>query len=335
MGAEIHEVHFEEHVPEIIPCQANVIPLCRGNMPNMFVGNVLTFGSQILGTTSAVRTVTLTNSGTDTLNISSIAITGTNIGDFGETHTCGASLAQSANCTISVTFRPAAAGSRTAAITVTDDAPGSPQSVSLTGTGTAPAVMLSATNLNFSPQLVTTASAAQSVTLTNNGTATLNIACIAVGGANSGDFSQTNTCGATLAAAANCSMSVTFKPTATGNRAANVSITDDAAGSPQTVTLTGTGTDFSIAAASGANCRAGGNCTTSATITAGQTATYDLQVSPVSGFNGNVGLACSGAPAPATCAVSSASVPPSWAATPLLLAQLPPASCATCRDTSG
>ncbi|HKW63310.1 MAG TPA: choice-of-anchor D domain-containing protein [Candidatus Acidoferrum sp.] len=268
----------------------------------MLLPTSLSFGNQRVGTSSAAQNVTLTNSGNATLTLG-IAITGANSGDFSQTNTCGASITAGANCSISATFKPTATGNRTASVTITDNASGSPHNVPLGGTGTAPAVMLSTGSLNFSGQLVTTSSAAQSVMLTNSGTATLNIMSIGVGGANSGDFSQTNTCGAMVAAAGNCSISVTFKPTATGNRTASVAITHDATGSPQTVTLTGTGTDFSIDAATGGS--------TTATVVAGQTATYKLQVTPVSGFSGTVSLTCSGAPSEATCLVSPASATPS------------------------
>lgn len=259
----------------------------------------LSFGNQRVGTSSATLAVTLTNSGNATLAIASVTIAGGNNGDFSQTNTCGASVAVGAICSITVTFKPTATGARTASVTITDNAANSPQSISLTGTGTAPAVMLSSTNLSFSG-LVTTTSAAQSVTVTNSGTATLNISSITVGGANAGDFSETNTCGATVASTANCSISVMFKPTATGNRAANIAITDDAAGSPQTVTLAGTGTDYSIDAATGGS--------TTATVKAGSSATYNLQVTPISGFNGTVTLSCTGAPSEATCSLSSSSI---------------------------
>ena len=81
-------------------------------------------------------------------------------------------------------------------------------------------------------------------------------------------------------------------------------------GSPRSVALAGTGTDFSLAAASGSNCPVGGNCSLSATISAGQSATYNLQVTQISGFNGSVALTCSGAPATSICTISPSSVPP-------------------------
>jgi hypothetical protein len=191
--------------------------------------------------------VTLTNSGTASLTISGITVTGTNPGDFGQTNTCPispATLAAAANCTITTTFTPTATGTRTASLSIADNAAGSPQSVALSGTGTAPAVTLSPTTLTFASQTVGTTSAAQTVTLTNSGTAPLTITSIGLAGTNPGDYAQTNTCPispATLATAANCTISVTFTPTATGTRTASLSIADNAAGSPQNLGLTGTG----------------------------------------------------------------------------------------------
>jgi len=79
----------------------------------------------------------LTNTGTGPLAVTSIAVSGANAGDFAQTNTCGTSVAAGAHCSISVTFKPIAAGSRSAAVTVSDNAAGSPQSIKLSGTGTA------------------------------------------------------------------------------------------------------------------------------------------------------------------------------------------------------
>jgi len=192
------------------------------------------FGNQVVGTTSPPDTITLTNKGNGALTISSITASG----DFSQTNTCGSSLAASASCTLSVTFKPTAAGTRTGAVTITDNASPATQSVSLTGTGTAPLVSLSPTSLTFPAQAVGTSSSAQSVILSNTGSATLSIISITA----SGDFSQTNTCGSSLAASASCTLSVTFKPTAAGTRTGAVTITDNASPATQTVSLTGTGT---------------------------------------------------------------------------------------------
>jgi hypothetical protein len=95
----------------------------------------LSFGSVGLDVTSLPKTVTLTNVGTTTLTITNIAITGTDAVEFLQTNNCGDSLAAGAHCIISITFRPAALGTRTAVLSITDDAVGSPQTVPLSGTG--------------------------------------------------------------------------------------------------------------------------------------------------------------------------------------------------------
>ena len=143
----------------------------------------LTFGNQLVGTTSSAQTVTLTNTGTATMTITSIVATG----DFALTgNTCGATLAVSASCTFGVTFTPTTSGARTGAITLTDNASPSTQTITLNGTGVIPIATLSASSLTFGNQLVGTTSIAQTVTLTNTGTATLTITSIVP----SGDFAR-------------------------------------------------------------------------------------------------------------------------------------------------
>jgi hypothetical protein len=81
----------------------------------------LIFGNQNVGTTSADQAVTLSNSGTGALLISSLSVTGVNGADFGQTNTCGASVAPGSSCTISVTFVPTNRGTRTAAVSIADN----------------------------------------------------------------------------------------------------------------------------------------------------------------------------------------------------------------------
>ena len=195
----------------------------------------LSFPDTKVGVTSAPLTVTLTNSGSATLLISSIATTG----DFAKSDACGSSIAVGASCQINVTFTPTAVGNRYGTLTITDNAAGSPHVVQLAGNGLpAPLVTLAPTSLTFATRPVNTSSAAQTVVLTNTGSATLNITNIAA----SGDFAQTNTCGATLAAGASCPISVTFTPKSKGSKTATLEVRDNAGGGPQTVALSGRGT---------------------------------------------------------------------------------------------
>ena len=221
-----------------VVCFGVLVATCHGQSPAVSLSPTsLTFASQLVGTPSPAQTITLTNTGNASLSITKISITGTNVRDYSQTNNCGKSVAAGASCTVNVTFTPVAKGTRTANVSFTDNAAGSPQSVPLTGTGIAPFVKLTPTSLTFSGQQVGTTSAAQNVTLKNTGTATLTITSIAA----SGDFAQTNTCGSTVAVSATCTITVTFTPTAEGTRTGSVSVTDNATGSPQSVSLTGTG----------------------------------------------------------------------------------------------
>jgi Abnormal spindle-like microcephaly-assoc'd, ASPM-SPD-2-Hydin len=202
----------------------------------------LGFGPHLVGT-SNTQTVMLTNTGSGALSITSIAITGTNIADFTQTDTCGSSVAVAASCTITITFTPEATGTRTASVGIADDAVGSPQSINLTGTGTAQVVILSPASLAFGTQLVGATSQAKVVTLTNTGTTTLTLSSITT----SGDYAQTNNCASSVAAGKSCTLNITFEATTAGPLPGSVVVSDDATtGSPQTLSLTGVGTYVSL-----------------------------------------------------------------------------------------
>jgi hypothetical protein len=209
----------------------------------------LDFGNQQIGTTSGARPVTLTNIGTAPLAIAAITASG----DFAQTHDCPASLAAEASCTISVTFTPTATGEREGALSIASDAASSPDRVALDGAGTAPpvpVVALSTTSLDFGAQQTGTSSAPQSITITNSGDGTLNLGTLSLGGAADQFAIVANGClGASLGHDESCSFGVTFTPTGNGHQSATVSIPSNAASSPESVALDGTGTEpsFSVA----------------------------------------------------------------------------------------
>jgi hypothetical protein len=195
----------------------------------------LTFASQTVNTTSGAQSVTVSNSGNAAAAVSSV----TTSGDFAQTNTCGTSIAAGASCTVSVTFRPTASGARTGTLTVNSNATNPALSVSLSGTGaTAGTATLAAnpTSLTFASTSVNTSSAAQNVTITNTGSASATVSGVTT----SGDFSQTNTCG-TIAAGGTCSVSVTFRPTASGTRTGTLTVSSNASNPTLTVSLSGTG----------------------------------------------------------------------------------------------
>src|SRR5258708_10870002 len=201
----------------------------------------LTFPSTVVGQASAPQPLTLTNTGNATLKIGTITMTQPNAADFPQTNNCGTSVLAGANCVINVTFVPTVIGARTANVTVTDNAAGSPQKVLVSGTGLAPVVSLAPTSINFADTQASSSSASQTLVVKNTGTGTLTISTIAIAGANPGDFSQTNTCGTSLAVGASCNINVTFTPTAAWSRTAAIFMTDNALGSPHVMGLAGNG----------------------------------------------------------------------------------------------
>ncbi len=196
----------------------------------------LSFETQLVGSNSSRLGVTLTNTGAAMLSIASIAPSA----NFHEANNCGSGLAIGASCTIYVSFNPHHRGILTGSITITDNAPNSPQTVPLTGVGTV--MTLSPSSLDFGSQMVGTTSAPQTVTLTNHATAAVSIFGVRVSGSNPGAFAQTNTCGTSVPAGGSCAISVTFTPRHPGSKGATLGVGDSGGASPQTVTLSGTGT---------------------------------------------------------------------------------------------
>jgi hypothetical protein len=276
------------------PHVINLTGIGNGSLA-VFAPLSLTFPTQSLGTTSAAQAVTLTNGGNQTLDVTSIQVTG----DFAQVNNCPSTLTASSSCTINVTFTPTAFGTLTGTLAVTDNAQGSPQTASLTGSGPAPPAPVAAfapVNLTFSAQPVKTSSTAQAVTLSNTGNATLNVSAIQI----TGDFAQANNCPSALAANSSCTINVTFTPTVSGTRTGSLTVTDNAQGSPQVVNITGAGADFSLAGSPSSD-----------TIQPGSAASYKLTVSSIGGsFVNAVQLTCSGLPAQTSCTLSPTAVKP-------------------------
>lgn len=194
------------------------------------------FTTQLINTTSPQQTATLTNTGTQTVTINSISATP----PFAQTNNCPSTLNENASCQIQVTFTPTGPGNAPGTLSVSDNALGSPQTVSLTGTGTV--VVFSPISVNFGDQQVGTNSSPVPITLTNEWSQALSISQIQIAGNDPQDFSQTNNCGSSVPAGSYCTFMVTFTPTQTGQRSAQLSVSDNGGASPQTVPLTGTGT---------------------------------------------------------------------------------------------
>jgi hypothetical protein len=233
----------------------------------------LSFGSQVFGTTSAPQTVTLKNSGNLNLTIKSY---GTSDPQFGTTTAgvampCGTppiTLAPNAFCNVGVTFSPTgpyAAGPRTAVLGISHDGNNGTSragetAVPLDGVAQGvPAARLSPTTLAFAKQRVG-ATGTQGLYITNDGTDTLSISAMSIGGTNAGDFAISTTppaaplvaCGtlpARLPAGQSCVIVVAFTPSATGQRSATLTITHNAnnvPGSQSAVSLSGQGVEPAI-----------------------------------------------------------------------------------------
>lgn len=268
----------------------------------------LIFSSTQTGQSSGPQLLTLKNIGSLSVSFTSIALSGANATDFSLTDQCTPAVILKPNdmCTISVTYAPAAAGTSEATITVTDNAAGSPQMISLTGTAVAPPPPVPAVSLSPSGSLTFSGTTTQgtsgtpeSIILTNTGTGPLHVTSIAVSGFNANDFIVGNSsCLGTVAPSKNCAIPVTFAPLAAGIRTTTLEITDDASDSPQSVALSGTATPaITVVPAP--------NGSTTATVTPGQPAQYNLQLTPGAGYTGLVSFTCSGAPLGATCQAPS------------------------------
>jgi len=201
----------------------------------------INFGNELVGTTSGAQMVTVKNTGTTSVTITSV----TAPSPFSAGTACNSKkLAPNATCSFNVTFKPTAPGLATGTLTVAFAAPIASQTVSLSGTGIEPIATVSATSLSFGNEQVGTPSSAQTVNLSNMGTARLQINGISINGTNPGNFAQTNTCGpfpATLAINASCTITVTFTPNTTGTRSASLAINVAKPATNQSVALSGVG----------------------------------------------------------------------------------------------
>jgi hypothetical protein len=260
--------------------------------PALAMPTAVVFLPTVVGAPSETASVLLANaSSAGTVNISNIASSA----DFSQTNNCPSALAAATSCLVNVTLTPTAGGLRTGMLTITDDQLGSPQVIQLSGNGLTSQDSLMPSTLTFPPQDVGTTSSPQVVTLTNTGTGTqttaplpVDITQISISGS---DFAQTNNCGSSLPPSTACGIHITFTPTMAGTRTGTLSITDNAAGSPQTVPLSGIGVgpnDFVVAPASGSQ--------TSQTVSAGKAATFNLAITPGASFSGTVNLTCNISP---------------------------------------
>ena len=254
----------------------------------------LEFGSENVGSTSPSQTTVLRNMGSKGLTISGKTIDP----DFAETDDCGTTVAAASYCTFTVTLAPTVSGSLMEALTITDNAQGSPHIVTLSGTGVSGPVpfIASPSSVTFSSSPVGTASKPLTVTVTNASNATLSINGAQV----TGDFSAVRNNCSPMPADGTCTVLVSFTPTTAGTRTGTLRLSSSGTTSSQVVALTGSGIDFNTV-----------SINPSSTVAPGESATYQLIVRSVGGnFSNAVSFACSGVPAYASCTVNPQSIIP-------------------------
>ncbi|MGA2077440.1 MAG: SBBP repeat-containing protein [Terriglobia bacterium] len=283
----------------------NSVPAVSLTPQKIAFGNVTENTTVTVTSENVPATVTVLNASTAPLQISGVATTG----DFAETNNCVGTLpAGGGVCTINVTYTPTVLSPETELLSITDNAAGSPHLVTLTGTGITglAQVQFSPSSLVFPATTLNTTSAAQNVTMTNNGETPLTVTNIAA----SGDFAETNTCPAypfTMAVGGSCNFSITFTPTNTGVRKGSLTVTDNVTSGSSSFALTGTGNpNFQLTSPTTTQFLPIG--------TAATTFTINMSAPPSLNFTDTVALSCS----PGTCsfnpsniALSSTTVPSS------------------------
>ena len=196
--------------------------------------SLLAFGTVATGATSGSMAITVTNSGNSPLHVTGAGIAAP-FSIAGPV--CPSALVRLANCEIPVVFAPSTPGQQSGQVAIQEDAVNSKPLVLVTGTAVTPSLTSTPESLTFSGESIGTTSAAQTVTLSNTSSVAVTISSVTA----SGPFAVTSQCGPSLAAAATCSIAVTFTPTTVGQQTGSLTISDDAAGSPQNIALSGSG----------------------------------------------------------------------------------------------
>lgn len=312
------------------PAPSNVNGQLSGNalLPIAQSASVLNAAAVVGSPTTS--SLLLTNRSASAVTLSNLAFSGAAAADYSldASNTCAPAgvLAAGANCSLVVRFNPPAAGARNATLTITHTAPGSPQTVTLSGTATpAPQgrIELSALSLSF-PNTQLDGSSSLPITVQNSGDLALNFTAFNLAGAAAAEYERGGTCGTAtpLAIGAQCTVTVTFRPTALGVRSASLTILSDASNGPATITLSGTGVPIPVPVVTLApasldfGAQTVGGLYPSRTIRLSNTGTADLVTSAIvvegGGFANASAAACPGTLAPgAGCDIAIAFAPTS------------------------
>ena len=211
------------------------------------------FGSQRVGTMSTAQTFTITNHDSATLNIATVALVGTNPDQFSNpADTCSnQAILPSQSCTVAVAFTPTTTGAQTANLEITSDALSGPTEIILHGSGTQSVISASPSSASFGNETVNKTSTAQDFLITNNGTATLQIGLVTLGGNDASQYVESSdACShAALNAGQSCTVSLAFRPTSTGaQNDATLDIASDDPGGTFHIALSGSGVAPTVSA---------------------------------------------------------------------------------------
>jgi hypothetical protein len=222
----------------VVGIPSDIVVLLNTGVVNFSPTTPLSFNPQLLGTTSAPQNVTLTNTGTTTLSITSIS---TKLPfHLGKATTCKGSVAPGAKCNLWVAFEPTVMGLQNGVLALNDSASSKPQAIELSGTGTT--LTVSPAQVNFGSQKAGTKSPPQNVTVTNTGSSAVSLTEVSFTGKAPNYYSQTNTCGSQINAGATCTISITFEPLTKGTWTATAVISGPGGAVWQQIQLIGTGT---------------------------------------------------------------------------------------------
>ena len=251
----------------------------------------LSFGSTEVGRVSPAQAVTVTNTGDATLALIAVQATG----PFNVANNCGASLGGHLTCSVAVTFAPTALGGATGVLTISDAQ--RTQTVALGGQGTAPPqAFASPSSVDFGPYAQSIATTPKIVTISNQGVTPMTGTTYSTAGP---DYAvSSSSCSDTIAPGASCQIGVVFTPGVIGNREGTLTVASSTLGEPLVVSLSGSGEDYQLSVVGSAT----------GVVTNGQSATYQLAVTPVGASTGTVAIACTGVPANAVCTANPATV---------------------------
>lgn len=269
---KIHYNRYSRNVTSIPVSGTGLPPSSSGPPPTPVLSaspSALNLGSVMMGS-SVSQTASLTNTGTGSVTISSVGVTGAGFSATGMA--VPLTLAAGQSTSVTVGYSPAGTGSASGSVSVMSNAANSPTTIALTGSGTAQTRLLtpSASSLSFGSVMVGKTSSTQTISVTNSGNSSVSISSLAIIGA--GFTGSGMAIPLTLGAGQSTTLSVAFSPTATGNVTGSVSIVSNATNSPATIALTGSGSSQTLQLTPSANSLSFGNTLVGSTSSA-QTAT--------------------------------------------------------------